>query len=132
MLQYNPYFSHTKFVNMGTIFTLILPLILFSTNLLAQEAKGKSIFHDIAIHETTTVRVNITSYSMEIAGVLKDKLLAYPEKVEGVKFNTKQTALLITYSGNMLREDLIRAFEESGVSHRLSDAEISNNTSESK
>jgi hypothetical protein len=114
---------------MRTIFTIISLLIFNFQSIYAQDAKGKSIFNQISTQETTTVIVNIASYNMEIAGTLKDKLLAYPEKVTEVKFNTKQTALLITYNGNMLREDFIRAFEESGISHRVEDNTTSINSS---
>ncbi len=118
---------------MRTFFTIISLLIFNFHSINAQDAKGKSIFNEISIQENTTVLVNISSYNMELAGKLKDKLLAYPEKVTEVKFNTKQTALLITYNGNMLREDFIRAFEESGISHRIDDNTPSSiNTSESK
>lgn len=104
---------------MNIKFTLILFIsILLQNTAFCQQKKDASIFEIVQPSESKTVQVDIASYHHSSVGALKDKLLAYPEKITDIKFNTKQTVLYITYNGNMLKEDFIRAFVEAGIDHR--------------
>ncbi len=98
--------------------SLLVILFLFSFASYAQDAKGEIIFKELLPTEKTTISVNINGYDMDKVGALKDELLAYEEKVANVKINDKQTQMFITYSGTMLQEDLIRAFNNQGIAYR--------------
>ena len=104
---------------MKTIFAAVIFFcISLSTFLSAQDKKAVLIFDDIEAHESTTIRVDISSYHFNTIGTLKDKLLAYPEKVLDIKFDDKKSEMILSYNGSMLKEDLIRAFQESGIAYR--------------
>ena len=104
---------------MKTTFTAVIFLCLsLCTFLSAQDKKAALIFDDLEAYESTTIRVHISSYHFNAVGTLKDKLLAYPEKVVDIKFDNKQSEMILTYNGRMLKEDLVRAFQESGIAYR--------------
>jgi len=118
-----------KTIEMKCTNLLIVIFFLCSLTSFAQEdnAKGKIIFKNLSPTESTTISVDIRKYSENAVGLLKDNLLAYEEKVIEVKYNEKQTHLVFSYNGHMLKEDLIRAFEKNGISYRIPVATASTN-----
>ena len=82
---------------MKTTFTAVIFLCLsLCTFLSAQDKKAALIFDDLEAYESTTIRVDISSYHFNAVGTLKDKLLAYPEKVVDIKFDNKQSEMILT------------------------------------
>ncbi len=116
---------------MKTIFTTILFFVLSFSFLAAQDQKGAIIFEDIDAQQNATLYLDISSYPPDAVGALKDKLLAYPEKVLHIKFVNKQSIMMLTYNGKMLKEDLIKAFEQTGINYRKPiQSSVSNNGTE--
>lgn len=107
--------------------------ICISLGLYAQSSTDSklSIFPTLSPSQNTTLSIPLRGYDLNKIVALKDELMGYQEKVINVEIDEQTLLMRISYNGNMLSEDLIKAFARQGIPHTYQkNVEILSETSE--
>ena len=110
-------------------FTIPILFLLFclSYSSYGQTTKeAQSIFKNISIKETITIKLDGKAYDLAVLENLKTDLLMYHEKILSVSINPTSKAMDITYNGFMQRYDFENAFIKNDISFYHKD--VSNST----
>ena len=94
-----------------------LTILFFSLNGFSQSKSDKTIFKDLAPGEVEKLALNVTNYDVTVITELSETLKRYGDKIYHVEFNTEKSILKFTYNEFMLKQDLIRVFDQYQVSY---------------
>ena len=97
-----------------SLFVLLLTFVAQS-----QTDWDKTIFVEVGANETTTISLNLETYSSNQIGSLKDDLISFDEKVLEIRIKDQVNSMYITYNGAMLLSDLVKVFEKHHVDYLL-------------
>ena len=100
---------------------LVITLLFFTTatSMYAQKKVVPTIFTTVPVGQTKTLTINISDYDFANIKLFKGDLQFYQDKIIEISLDNSRTKLYITYNEFMLKEDLIKVFNQHHINYQL-------------
>lgn len=108
-----------RFLKFSFLFVLMLGMVVcISAQNTNKDNSAKSLFERAQAGSTLTILADVAIYDESTIGALKNDLSKYNEKIVMITIDEKNKTLKVTYTEQMLVEDLQKTFDKNGVVYK--------------